>query len=99
MSIFFNPQEVKDEPMRPNEDFFKKEKLDQRNYPDPMVKQKSNEEHSDTDFISQPLLPSINQRKDNLHAMNFEKDCIRNKTTIKTLDEPIKKIGFEGKFL
>jgi hypothetical protein len=54
--------------------FWKKEKANQDEYPDPLVKQKDNEPYSTEDFLVCPLLPTIKRNTENKLALHLEKD-------------------------
>ena len=95
-SIFFNEQKVADTPRRDNCDFFKEQKGDQGQYPNTLVKQRSNEPYSETDFIATPLMPSVKPRQDNIHLMDLEKSRLRNITNV-SQQPAIRKLGWEGK--
>ena len=77
----------------------KKEHFDVKEFDDRFVKQRDNEPHDDTDFIAQPLIPTVKRRKDNVHAMYLGDNTIKNITKLYSQEKKARKIGFEGKLL
>lgn len=68
-------------------------------FPDKFVKQRSNENYCETDFLPMPFMTSVKENKDNFHRMDLENSRIHNKTNIDVVQPIQRKIGWEGKLL